>query len=57
MRLINQVQVTSLHQIHVTCKNHIYYQNIYTTRVPMATKIGWMATYLDGLLLISHMAF
>ena len=33
-------------QGHVTSKNH----DISTTRVPIATKLGRMITYLDGLL-------
>ena len=49
-RQIKQVLVTSLRQDHVTNDKHIS-----TTRVPMATKLGRMLAYLDGLLPIkSH---
>ena len=46
MRLIKQVLVTSLRQDHVTTLKH----SISATRVPMATKLGRMVTYLDMLL-------
>ena len=46
MRLIKQVLVTSLRQDHATTLKH----SISTTRVPMATKLGRMVTYLDMLL-------
>ena len=51
LRLIKQLLVTSLRQDHVTNGKH----RPSTTRVPMATKLGRMITYLDGLLPIkSH---
>ena len=47
MRLIQQLLVTTLHQDYVTNLNH----HISTTiMVLMATKLGMVATYLDGLL-------
>ena len=50
MRLIKQMLVTSLRLDRVTNLKHIS-----TTRVPIATKLGRMATYLYGLLPIkSH---
>ena len=45
MRLINQVLVTSPYQDHVTNLKHIS-----TNSVSLATKLGWMVTYLDILL-------
>ena len=45
VRLIKQVLVISTGQDHVTNENHIS-----TTRVPMATKLFRMVTYLDWLL-------
>ena len=51
MKLIKQALVTSLRQDHLRNYNHY----ISITRVPMATKLGKMITYLDRLLLIkSH---
>ena len=51
MKLIKQALVTSLRQDHLRNYNHY----ISITRVPMATKLGKMITYLDWLLLIkSH---
>ena len=51
MELIKQALVTSLRQDHLRNYNHY----ISITRVPMATKLGKMITYLDRLLLIkSH---
>ena len=50
IRLIKQVLVTSSHQDQVTNWKHIS-----TTTVPMATRLGKKATYLDGVLSIkSH---
>ena len=46
MRLIKKVLLTSLYKDHLA-KLHYY---IFTTTVPMATKLGCMVTYLDGLL-------
>ena len=52
MRLIKQVLLTSLGQPHVTNENN-YFST--TTPLLMATKLGRMVTYLDGLLPIkSH---
>ena len=45
VRLMKQVLVMSPGQNHVTNENHIS-----TTRVPMATKLRRMVTYLDWLL-------
>ena len=51
MELIKQALVTPLRQDHLRNYNHY----ISITRVPMATKLGKMITYLDRLLLIkSH---
>ena len=46
IRLIKKVLLTSLYQDHLA-KLHYY---IFTTTVPMATKLGCIVTYLDGLL-------
>ena len=46
MRLIKQVLVMSLRQDNVANEKHC----ISTTRVSMATKLGRMVTYLNGLL-------
>ena len=51
VRLIKQVLVTSTGQDYVTSEN--YY--IFTTTMPMATKLDRMATYLEWLLPINRM--
>ena len=48
MRLIKQVLVTSLCQYNLTYYKHY----ISTTRVLVATKLGTMVTYLDGLMTV-----